>query len=49
MCTLYRLLKGCELVVEAIKDTGQIKREQRDLEEQVCVCVYHLLLIAWSV
>ncbi|XP_064404565.1 coiled-coil domain-containing protein 22 homolog isoform X2 [Halichondria panicea] len=34
----YKLLAnirdGCELVVEAIKDTGQIKREQRDLEEQ---------------
>ena len=27
--------QNCELVVEAIKDTGDIKRKQRDLEEQV--------------
>ena len=25
----------CDKVVEAIKETGQIRREQRDLEEQV--------------
>ena len=28
------LLQNCDAVVESIKDTGQIKREQRDLEEQ---------------
>lgn len=27
--------QNCDLVVEAIKDTGDIKRKQRDLEEQV--------------
>ena len=30
-----RYLQNCDLVVEAIKDTGDIKRKQRDLEEQV--------------
>ena len=29
------ILQNCDLVVEAIKDTGDIKRKQRDLEEQV--------------
>ena len=29
--------KNCDHMVEAIKDTGQIKRDQRDLEEQVSV------------
>lgn len=28
-------LQNCDSVVDAIKETGQIKREQRDLEEQV--------------
>ena len=30
-------LQNCDSVVEAIKETGQIKRDQRDLEEQVCM------------
>ena len=31
----YNCFQNCDSVVGAIKDTGQIKREQRDLEEQV--------------
>lgn len=31
----FPLLQNCDSVVSAIKDTGLIKREQRDLEEQV--------------
>ena len=29
------LMQNCDIVVEAIKETGQIKRGQKDLEEQV--------------
>jgi len=28
-------MQNCDVVVEAIKETGQIKRGQKDLEEQV--------------
>lgn len=29
------IIQNCDAVVGAIKETGQIKRDQRDLEEQV--------------
>lgn len=32
---LYRTTQNCVKVVDAIKDTGQTKREQKDLEDQV--------------
>jgi hypothetical protein len=39
----HPLMQNCDAVVESIKDTGQIKREQRDLEEQVSMsCMKHL-------
>lgn len=36
--------QNCDQVVEAIKGTGQVKREQRDLEEQVRIPIMSLLL-----
>jgi len=32
---LASLRENCDMMVEAIKDTGQIKRGQKDLEEQI--------------
>lgn len=48
--------QNCDQVVQAIEDTGQIKREQKDLEDQVRHAVTHTLpdstlscsRVAWS-
>ena len=35
MCNVFISSQNCSKVVDAIKDTGQTKRDQRELEDQV--------------
>ena len=40
LLTLILCVKNCSAVIDFMKEAGQIKREQRDLEEQVCKYSY---------